>query len=187
MHRLGSISEAEPVTVRPRTDEDLAGCLHALAAVHAAVRYPAVWPPDPTDWLTPRGFVTGWVDQAPGGRSIAGHVCITQGVDDLCTTALAGHPSWQLASVSRLFVTPPAQGRGRATALLAAACEWSATAGVQLILEVVEEDSSPAIALYDRLGWRWTDRRPATWLTASGQRPWLRIYLAPQQQHTPTT
>lgn len=37
----------------------------------------------------------------------------------------------------------------------------------------------PAVALYERFGWRLVDRRPANWTTATGARPYLRVYLAP--------
>ncbi|GAB3536349.1 hypothetical protein GCM10027403_16830 [Arthrobacter tecti] len=37
---------------------------------------------------------------------------------------------------------------------------------------------SPAIALYDRLGWRGVDHGLAGWTTHEGHRPPIRIYVA---------
>lgn len=46
------------------------------------------------------------------------------------------------------------------------------------MLDVVE-DAGPAVALYERLGWRLVDRRLADWVTPQGHRFPVRIYLAP--------
>ncbi|MFJ6484551.1 MULTISPECIES: hypothetical protein [unclassified Streptomyces] len=35
------------LTLRPRADDDMHGCVQALATVHAADRYPVDWPVDP--------------------------------------------------------------------------------------------------------------------------------------------
>ncbi|RNG17655.1 hypothetical protein [Streptomyces botrytidirepellens] len=43
-------------TIRPRTDEDPAACVTALATVQRADRYPVHWPDDPEGWLTPDGM-----------------------------------------------------------------------------------------------------------------------------------
>ena len=165
--------------VRRRTDRDLPGCVRALALVHAVDGYPARWPVDPADWLTPAGYSTGWVAEDPSSNAIAGHVCVVRGLDDPMVATLARVGPGRLAGVSRLFVTGPARGLGVGAALLAAASSWAATADVRLMLDVVEDDAA-AVNLYERLGWRWVYRRPADWLNARGQRPALGIYLAPE-------
>ncbi len=61
---------------------------------------------------------------------------------------------------------------------MAAAREWTDRRGMQLMLDVVDDDS-PAISLYERLGWSLVDRRDADWVTPEGRRHQVRIYLAP--------
>ena len=108
------------------------------------------------------------------------HVCAVRGVRDLAVASLTGVGAERLASVSRLFVSPTARGRGLGlgTALLAAVSSWAAAQDLRLMLDVVD-DGAPAVTLYERLGWRLVDRRPADWTTPQGRRPPLRIYLAP--------
>ena len=53
--------------------------------------------------------------------------------------------------------------------------------GLQLVLDVVDDDDGPALALYDRLGWRVLDHRLADWNTPDGRRPPIRIHVAPDQ------
>jgi GNAT superfamily N-acetyltransferase len=77
------------------------------------------WPADPAEWLSPSGSATAWVAEDPAAGSIVGHVCVVRGVDDPVVASLAGVASDRLASVSRLFVSPAARGRGLAQALLA--------------------------------------------------------------------
>ena len=58
-----------------------------------------------------------------------------------------------VALVSRLFVAPAGRGQGLG--------------------------DGPAVALYERLGWRLVERRPADWTAPDGRRPQLRVYRAP--------
>jgi GNAT superfamily N-acetyltransferase len=90
--------------------------------------------------------------------------------------AVAG--SAELAAVSRLFVAPTARGRNLGASLLATATAYAADQSLQLMLDVVD-DGGPAVALYERLGWRLIDRRPATWTAPDGTHLPVRIYLAP--------
>jgi hypothetical protein len=48
-----------------------------------------------------------------------------------------------------------------------------------LMLDVVDDRRSAAIALYERLGWRMVGRREADWVTPEGVRPRLRLYVLP--------
>jgi ribosomal protein S18 acetylase RimI-like enzyme len=164
--------------VRARLDEDLAGCVQALAAVHAADGYPACWPADPVEWLNPSGPTAAWVVEQAG--VIAGHIGMVRGVDDPALTGLTGVPAHRLASVTRLFVAPPARGRRVGTRLMHEASVYAREQGLQLVLDVVD-DGGPAVSLYDRLGWRVVDHRLADWITPDGRRPPIRIHVAPDQ------
>ncbi|MGW2329133.1 hypothetical protein ACWC5C_25720 [Streptomyces sp. NPDC001700] len=62
--------------LRPRTDEDLAACVSALATVQRADRYPVHWPDDPQGWLTPADMLGAWV--AAEGPAVLGHVTLTR-------------------------------------------------------------------------------------------------------------
>jgi len=146
--------------VRLRTNDDLAGCVRALEAVHSADDYPTRWPVDPAGWLSPSGCAEAWVATDEVMGSILGHVCFVRGVDDPMVASLIGVSTDRLASVSRLFVSPAARGRGLGlgTSLLAAVSSWTSAHDFRLMLDVVD-DGAPAIKLYERLGWRLVDRR----------------------------
>jgi GNAT superfamily N-acetyltransferase len=166
------------VSVRARLDEDLPRCVQALAAVHAADGYPGCWPADPVEWLCPPGLAAAWVVEDAG--AIAGHVGMVRGVDGPALTALIGVPAHGLASVTRLFVAPWAQGRGVGAQLMSRVSSCAVERGLRLVLDVVD-DGGPAIALYDRLGWHVVDHRLADWTMPDGRRPLIRIYVAPNQ------
>lgn len=171
--------------VRRRTDEDILGCVRALELVHASDGYPTRWPANPAAWLSPDGYEAAWI--AADMRkpdTIIGHACVICGVDDPVVASLAGVSPDQLASVSRLFVAPAARGRGLGATLLAALSSWSTERGFQLMLDVVD-DGGPAVALYERLGWRLVDQRLSDWVTAKGERLPMRIYLAPDDAREP--
>ena len=163
-------------SVRGRTTEDLSGCVRALREVHGTDGYPAVWPASPSDWLNPPGCCAAWV--AMSGNSVIGHVCLIRGVDDPLVTALTGGGPDRLAAVSRLFVAPSSRGHHVGADLLAALSGFASEKNLQLMLDVVD-DESPAVALYERLGWQLVDRRRADWATPDGRRLPLRVYLAP--------
>ncbi len=167
------------VYVRPRLEEDLPGCVQALAAVHAADGYPTWWPMDPAGWLNPRGLAGAWVVEHAG--AVAAHVGMVHGVNDPVLTAVIGVPAQRLASVTRLFVAPSARGGGVGARFMDHVRRCAAERGLRLVLDVVD-DAGPAIALYDRLGWRVVEHRLADWLTTDGYRPPIRIYVAPDMQ-----
>lgn len=134
------------------------------------------WPTDPTQWLSPTGWLSAWVAEA--GGIVTGHVCVVGGVEDPVVASAAGVHSNRLATVSRLFVAPAGRGRRLGASMLAAASSYASALGLQLMLDVVD-DGGPAVALYERLGWRLVDRRLADWTTQEGDRLHVRIYLAP--------
>lgn len=168
----------QDVSVRARLDEDLPKCVRALAAVHAADGYPACWPTDPARWLNPPGLAAAWVVEHV--VSIAGHVGMVRDLDDPALTALTDVPAHRLASVTRLFVAPPARGRGIGARLMNQVSRCAVEQRLQLVLDVVD-DGGPAVALYERLGWRLVDRRLADWTAPDGRRLPVRIYLAPER------
>jgi GNAT superfamily N-acetyltransferase len=122
-----------------------------------------MWPADPVGWLTPAGLVQAWVAEVDG--RVVAHVAL-----------VAPSPIGEPLEISRLFVASSARGHGVASALLAEANERAARR--RLVLDVVDA-AGPAIALYERLGWRLIDRSPAEWTTRDGQHPIVRRYAAP--------
>jgi len=170
---------------RLRTDDDLAGCVRALEGVHRLDGYPAWWPADPAGWLSPSGCAAAWVADDEVTGSILGHVCVVRGLDDPMVASLTGVSTNRLASVSRLFVSPVARGRGLrlGTFLLAAVSSWTSVHDLQLMLDVVD-DGAPAMKLYERLGWRLVDRRQADWVSPQGEQLPVCIYVAPRTRRT---
>lgn len=155
--------DAAPV-VRARTTEDLDACVDALWAVHAVDGYPMNWPADPRRWLSPDRLLRAWVAEAPGA-GIAGHVAI-QSVTEPAA----------LGEVSRLFVVPAARRRGVAEALVRRAADWARARELPLVLNVVDEGRSAAVAFYEAGGWRYTHSSVADWRAADGSAVRLRHY-----------
>ncbi|WP_220039933.1 GNAT family N-acetyltransferase [Nonomuraea aridisoli] len=145
--------------IHPRTPADLDACVEALAAVHAADRYPVDWPADPARWLTPDGVIGAWIAVEDG--AVLGHVALTRDME-----------------VTRLYVAPAARGRGLAARLLGTV--RSAARG-PVRLEVSAEGRA-AIALYERSGWRRTATTRATWRDTTGEPAVLHHYVSPPAQ-----
>jgi GNAT superfamily N-acetyltransferase len=123
-------------------------------------------------------LAAAWVVHDAG--VVVGHVGMVQAVGDPALAALTGVPAHRPASVTRLFVTPLARGRGAGVRLMDQVSSFAVEQGLQLVLDVVD-DGGPAMALYDRLGWRVVDHRLADWTTPEGHRPLIRVYVAPEQ------
>jgi GNAT superfamily N-acetyltransferase len=164
------------VIVRPRADADLPGCVEALATVHEADKYPKVWPADPAGWLAPGKLDLAWIAVDEG--SVLGHIGGGSGVDDPALLAHTGRPADELVQVARLFVVPAARGRRIAQSLLGALTDHAAATGRRPVLDVLEE-STPAIRLYEGLGWQLVGRRRADWTTMDGRHPMIRVYAGP--------
>ena len=150
--------------IRERHADDLQECVKSLHQVHLADGYPMVWPRDPIHWLSPAQARHAWVAVAddgdrPGSSSpagVLGHVL-------LCATA-----SPRILEIARLFVPPAARGLGLGAALIEHAGVRAAQLDCDLELEVVADERSHAIALYERTGWRRVGTATAEWTAPDG-------------------
>jgi GNAT superfamily N-acetyltransferase len=165
--------------IRQRTELDLAECVRILAAVHERDGYPTRWPSDPAEWLNPRGLLKAWVTEIDG--AVCGHIALVEGVDDPLLLAAMKRPSDELAAVSRLFADPAVRGNGVGAALLDAVGRFAEEHQRGLVLDVVDDRRSAAIALYEQLGWRLVGHRRADWATRDGVRLQLRLYVLPAE------
>ena len=166
-------------TIRPRTGQDLAACVTALATVQRADRYPVNWPDDPERWLTPDGMLGAWVVVAAEGTegpAVLGHVLLTR--TDPALAAAIGAPAEGLAAVARLFVTTAARRRGLAAGLLGHAARAAVADGLRPVLEV-DSGATAAIGLYERAGWRFVRAMTADWHTADGRLAVVHAYRGP--------
>ena len=144
------------LTIRTRRSEDLEPCVEVLREVRLANGYPVKWPSDPQAWLDRPQIDQAWVAEGSPGV-ILGHVAVQNSRE-----------------VTRLFVAPAARRMGVAGALLDHVSLW---AGGRLILNVVDEPDSPAVAFYEGTGWRYTHTTIADWTNARGQSVRLRHYV----------
>lgn len=164
------------VDLRPRTADDLDGCVRALAEVQRADRYPVSWPTNPGRWLTPRGLLEAWV--AVAGGAVVGHAAIQDGGAEPELVEAVDVPADRLASVSRLFVTPPARGHGVGARLFDTVGRYAVEHGRRLVLTVAENGRA-AIRLYERAGWIRVVSTPVDWLTIDGRPGLVHHYLSP--------
>jgi GNAT superfamily N-acetyltransferase len=145
--------------LRERTAADLDACVLALRAVHEADGYPVNWPREPGRWLDPPGVLAAWVFADP---EIAGHVLVTSP-----------------GEVGRLFVTPSHRGRGIGVRLLTQVRAWASGRGLGLVLEVVDDGRSAAVALYEGTGWTHQGTFRADWTGPGGEPVHVRRYSLP--------
>jgi GNAT superfamily N-acetyltransferase len=160
------------VTIRPRLPEDLPSCVAVLVEVHQVNRYPEVWQSDPTGWLDSPGTIAAWVAESAG--QITGHVSLT---GDSAAPDAASPSANRIVRLSRLFVAPTAQGGGVARRLMTTALSWAEDQRLDVILEV--DQDTPAVAVYERLGWRYLSSGPGSWIGVNGRQPIVRYYAAP--------
>jgi hypothetical protein len=59
--------------IHARRDDEIDLCVALLAEVHAADRYPLLWPADPRGWLAPPGLLDAWVAADDG---VVGHIAL---------------------------------------------------------------------------------------------------------------
>jgi GNAT superfamily N-acetyltransferase len=168
------------VSIRTRESRDLPSCIEALAEVHRSDRYPIVWPEDPALWLSPTGLIEGWIAERSG--VIVGHVVLVDGGDAPDGIRSHGQP---LATIKRLFVTPPWRRHGTGARLLANAHTWAVRSGRSVVLDVVGPGSGAAIALYERAGWQQTSSATADWTTPEGDPVTVRYFRPPRSASPP--
>jgi GNAT superfamily N-acetyltransferase len=165
------------MAVRQRSERDLVACVEVLARVHEQDGYPTRWPSDAYGWLVPAGLVESWVADLNGG--VCGHIALVRGADDVQLREAVDTSNNELMAISRLFVDPAVRGKGMGELLLRTATSYAVGRRWGLMLDVVDDRRSAAIALYERLGWRMVGRREADWVTPEGVRPRLRLYVLP--------
>jgi GNAT superfamily N-acetyltransferase len=158
------------LVVRARTDDDLDECVKILAEVHRRDAYPMRWPADPAGWLNSSKLTGVWVAALDG--TLVGHAGLATAAPSDAAPKLFGAPA---AMVTRLFVAPAARGHGAASALLARVVRTAQECGLHPVLDVDSAGTS-AIALYERLGWRFLGTSQAQW---GPNRVTVRSYAAP--------
>ncbi|MGI8882580.1 MAG: GNAT family N-acetyltransferase [Jatrophihabitans sp.] len=162
------------MAIRPRTDADLSECVAVLRAVHEVDGYPSRWIEDPEAFLF-RAPLGAWV--AHRNRAIIGHVALTVPAMPLVFESTGWSPD-TTAAVARLFTAPDGRRMGVGAALLDAAVQRAWELGRRPVLDVLAR-AMPAIAMYERSGWRFLGADVATWTDRDGTHPLVRYYAAP--------
>jgi GNAT superfamily N-acetyltransferase len=134
-----------------------------------------MWPEDPGGWLSPRGLLDAWVAEVDG--AVCGHIALAGGVADEQLIESSQRPPSEIAAVLRFFVAPAARTGGLGRVLLGTVTGSARERDLGLVLDVVDEPGSAAIALYERLGWQLVGQRAADWVTPDGVRPRVRLYV----------
>ena len=176
------------VTIRPREPGDVPRLVELLAAQQADTGYPVHWPlPFPVEeFVVRRAELGAWVAGDGDADSVLGHVALLDvgpgwEADGWCEGT--GLPASELAAVAVLFVDPAAVGRGIGSALLARAVERARALARTPVLDVVSE-STPAVRLYERHGWRVVGEARPPWLPI-GRDPLLLMSLPAQPPGSP--
>lgn len=158
------------VTIRPRTPDDVPRLVDLLAAQRVDTGYPVRWPlPFPVeDFVVRAAELSAWVavDEEVGAAGVVGHVAllgVAAGWEADGWSTGTGRPASGLAAVSVLFVDRAATGRGVGSALLDTAVRHAVALGRTPVLDVVSE-STRAVALYERHGFRAVGRARPPWL-----------------------
>ena len=139
----------ERLTVRPARMEDLerlVGLLDLLFTIEADFR------PDPARQQQGLALL---LDDERARVLVAERA---DGVVGMCTGQLVvstaeGGPALLVEDV---VVDPDHRGRGVGRALLAALADWASSRGVRRLQLLADGNNGPALAFYDRLGWRAT-------------------------------
>lgn len=167
-----------PVTVRPRSPEDLPVLVDLIARFQPETGYPVRWPlPFPVEEFVVReGELGAWVAVLDG--RVVGHVSVIEPRDGWEVegwSAGTGLAKDEMAAVSVLFVDLSVGGRGIGTTLLDHAVAQARALGRTPVLDVVQEHSIAA-DLYRRRGWRVVGEVRPPWLPAD-RRPVLLMTL----------
>lgn len=142
------------MNVRPRIAADLDACEALAAVVRAVDGYPPHLPQQLREFVASPEALGAWV--AEDGAEIVGHAVLNRTTSDE-VMALASEvldtPAEALAVVARLFVAPRSRRHGAGGQLLRAATAAAEARGLTPILDVATH-FQPAIALYEKHGWR---------------------------------
>jgi GNAT superfamily N-acetyltransferase len=164
------------VLIRRKVEADTDACHRLLLAVHATDGYPAVMPPDPRRFMTPRREYVGWVAEQDG--EIVGHVALHEASNNPMTPLAceeSGLAAEQLCALARLVVGPTVRRQGLARRLLELATAHALGVGRRPILDVAQGAAAP-IALYESAGWQRVGRLT---LELGDDRLDVWIYLGP--------
>lgn len=169
------------MTIRQKEPRDLPACASLLRDVHAADRYPLHLPDDPMSFVEVHDALGAWVALDDG--ALVGHVCLRPEANPkmmAVASEATGLPYEGLAVVARLFVSPSARRRGVGVGLLRHAASEAWALGRQPVLDVVLHSASPAVALYEREGWRMVGTAQLTF--RSGETVDEAVYVGPPER-----
>ena len=147
--------------VRDRHSSDVPELVALLQRVHDEDNYPTVWPVDPPGWLVNVDGLGAWVADAAG--AIVGHVSLDppgSGARTDVWVESTGHPSTDLAEVTRLFIAPQHRGTGLGQRLLGRAVDAAHRLGLWPVLDVRHNGRAGASHLYAAAGWRFIGTAP---------------------------
>lgn len=138
--------------IRPRTDEDVEGCVAVMWETHRADAYPRYWPGRPAGFVVADRETDAWVAEVEG--RVVGQAALHAAEDDPVLPAArraTGLDPERLAVLARFFVSPSVRGTGVGRALLQTAVARAHTTGRRPVLDV-QQESWPAIRLYEAAG-----------------------------------
>lgn len=142
------------VTIRPRTENDIAECVSTLHLVYDDNGYPINGVDNAYQFLTGGAIKHAWVAELDG--QIIGHITVSEATTSDVSVVLWRqiHPNdkGKLAVLGRLFVHPQGRGGGVAAGLINTALKHAKQTGERLILFSLIKDQA-AIQLYEKLGW----------------------------------
>ncbi|KAK4619346.1 hypothetical protein CLAFUW4_10995 [Fulvia fulva] len=135
---------SQPISIRPRTAQDLPACISILRRVYSLDKYPIQGTSNATSFLAFATLEQAFVATTSDGI-IIGHVAIGTASDDDVAVKLwrSQHPETEVAVLERLFVDPDSRGSGAAARLIEAATAWNKEWERRLVF----------FLLYRRLGW----------------------------------
>ena len=142
------------VKIRPRTKDDIDGCIALLDHIQRTEGYPQGIG-DLRLFLNSDDINQAWVASDGATNDIVGHISTYNPTKDLAIELwkkLYPQNTESITVLSRLFVLPSYRKEGIAAKLVEAVVSWSIEQGIRLLLWVVVANEA-AIRLYDRLGW----------------------------------
>jgi ribosomal protein S18 acetylase RimI-like enzyme len=147
--------DAAMIDVRPRTPDDLAGCVELAREVHAMDGYPSFLGDGGFEqFVAPDDALGAWV--ATRGDDVVGNVLLRPRSApvsiELAAASLAVDAA-RLGFVARLMVAPRARRHGLARRLLDVVVHEARRRRLVTVLDVVATDVG-AVALYEATGWR---------------------------------